>query len=30
MKTTSGKKEGEIRVFKNGNVAEAFMWKMEE
>lgn len=24
-----GKKEGEIRLFKNGNKPEAYMWSME-
>jgi len=25
-----GKKEGEIRLFRNGDMPEAFMWKMAE
>jgi hypothetical protein len=29
MKTTKGSKEGEIKVFKTGQTAEAFMWKAE-
>lgn len=27
MRTMKGQKEGEIRVFKNGNAAEAYCWK---
>lgn len=29
MKTVKGTKEGEIKVFKSGNTAEAFMWKAD-
>jgi len=29
MKTTKGQKEGEIKVFKSGNTAEAYMWKAD-
>jgi phospholipase A-2-activating protein len=25
-----GKKEGEIRLFRNGDMPEAYMWKMTE
>lgn len=27
MASMSGKKDGEIRVFRNGNIPEAFMWQ---
>ena len=29
LKTMEGKKDGEIRVFKNGTIAEAYVWKAD-
>ena len=29
MKGLRGKKDGEIKVFKNGSIAEAYVWKEE-
>ncbi len=30
LKKTKGKKDGEIRLFKNGSVPEAYVWKQEQ